>query len=101
MKPVAATVAPERAAVGVADALAVERTTCEDRELLITTEGMDFWLKVCRNEATHALFWPGALMINIIGPHMYNVVIGARLLHGTAATLSTWATVATQMNWTK
>ena len=72
LKPVAVTDAPARVAGVVADALAVERTTCEGKVLLISTEGMDFWLKVCRKEATHAIFWPGAFLINIIGPHMFN-----------------------------
>jgi hypothetical protein len=49
---------------------------CEGKGLLITTEAMDYWLRTDRRSATHAVYWPAAVLIIIIGPHISN---GAQL----------------------
>jgi hypothetical protein len=71
MKPVAAAARRDR---DLADANCIERTTCEGRVLLLTTEAMDFWLRVDRDSATHAVYWPAALLPIIIGPFIFNGV---------------------------
>jgi hypothetical protein len=73
LKPVAASA---RGPDGLANADAVEWTVCEGRGLLITTEAMDFWLRTDRRSATHAVYWPAAVLLIIIGPHISN---GAQL----------------------
>ena len=57
---------------GVADAACIERTVCEDRDLLITTQSMDYWLRCVRDCATHAVYWPLALLPFVVGPHIIN-----------------------------
>jgi hypothetical protein len=98
MKPVAAA---QRRNRDRADANCIEQTTCEGRVLLLTTEAMDFWLRVDRDSVTRAVYWPAALLLVIIGPHVYNVDIGARLAHGTDILLSPWASEACEVNWSK
>ena len=97
--PVAATA---RRQDGIADANCVESTTCEGRVLLLTTEAMDYWLRVDRaSSCTHAFYWPAALWPVVIGPHLYNVVFGVRIAHGTDVALTTWATIAAAIAWPK
>jgi hypothetical protein len=73
----------------------IECTTYEKLPFLFTVQGMDHWRRVRPDQElpSRALYWPGTLFSIIIGPHLINVAIGCRLMHGTAAVLSDWATV--------
>ena len=81
-------------------------------------------VRVDRNRATHAVYWPLVLLVHIIGPHMVNgacsgarvgravvmrycgvtlvaVDIGVRLKHGTDVTVQKWQTMISLADWTK
>ena len=117
-RPVAAE--PNSSTNKVLDARFIQQTVCEDRDLLITTQTMDWW-QLCRLDcATHALYWPLALLPIVLGPQIHHsavaraastltylcltlvaVGIGVRLANGTAVDLSSWTTVEYNPDWTK
>ncbi len=60
----------------VVDVDSIQRTVCEGRDLLFTTQAMDHLVRLERDIDERAIYLPLVLLVNIIGPHMVN---GARV----------------------
>jgi hypothetical protein len=65
-------VAATAGASNVVDAGSIEHTVCEGCELLFTTQALDHLVRVDRQHATHAVYWPLVLLNVIIGPYIFN-----------------------------
>jgi hypothetical protein len=48
----------------------IERTVYEQRTLLYSVQGLDYWMRVWGDDATRAFYWPSLLLVFIIGPHL-------------------------------
>jgi len=106
----------------VVDVRFIQKTFYEGRPLIFSVEGLDYWMRVRDDDATHGLYWPCLLLPFVIGPHLHNgkgaghafvcvcmllchicfaVAMGCRLVHGAVDTLQDWTTAKYYPTWTK